>query len=110
MNTRYPHKFEILSSQKDDDEYVLDADGHVIQAVTFSSICGLRTDNKYSDINSKVVDSDYKLAMPYHTHVIQVGDSIKFTNLLNGEVVTGKVIKSAITNFGCNVWFNCGSV
>lgn len=105
-NPRFPHTVEILSSQSLDGEPVLDEEGNEVTAVVFTSVCGLRTINKYADVNAKVIEADYKLSLPSHTTIIKIGDSLRFTNGINSQVILGTVKESQAFNFGCNIWFN----
>lgn len=87
-------------------EPILDEDGNEVFSPIFSSKCGMRTINKYADVNAKVIEADYKLALPSHTFIIKIGDSLKFTNGINGDVILGTVREAQAFNMGCNVWFN----
>ena len=105
-NPRFPHKVEILRAQGMDGDPILDAEGNEVPAVIFSSECGLRTINKYADVNAKVIEADYKLALTSHTFIIRIGDSLRFTNGLNGQIIYGEVKESQVFNMGANLWFN----
>ena len=105
-NTRSPHTVEILRAQNSDGEPILDENGNEVSGTIFSSKCGIRTINKYADINSKVIEADYKLSLPSHTFLIKIGDSLKFTNFINGGIIYGTVKEAQAFNLGCNIWFN----
>ena len=85
---------------------IIDEDGNEVLVPIFTSVCGLRTVNKYADINAKVIEADYKLALPSHTFIIKIGDTLKFTNGINGQIINGTVKEGQPTNFGYNLYFN----
>ena len=105
-NTRFPHTVEIYRASSLNDEPVFDENGNEVTPIVFTSVCGLRTVNKYADINAKVVEADYKLALPSHTFVIKIGDTLKFINGVNGQIINGTVKEGQPTNFGYNLYFN----
>lgn len=105
-NPRFPHRVEIIRAQGMDGEPILDSEGNEMPAIVFSSECGLRTVNKYADVNAKLIEADYKLALPSHTFIIKIGDSLRFTNSINSQVIYGEVKESQVFNIGANLWFN----
>ena len=66
-NTRFPHTVEIYRASSLNDEPVFDDDGNEVTPIVFTSACGLRTVNKYADINAKVIEADYRLSLFYST-------------------------------------------
>ena len=105
-NTRFSHTVEILRAQNSDGEPILDENGNEVSATVFSSKCGIREVNRYANINAKVIEADYKLALPSHIFIVKIGDSLKFTNGINGQIIYGTVKEAQAFNLGCNVWFN----
>ncbi len=85
---------------------MVDSEGNEVIIPIFSSVCGMRTINKYADINSKVIEADYKLSLPKHNFVIKIGDTLKFTNGINGQTIEGTVKEGQPTNMGYNLYFN----
>lgn len=105
-NPRFPHKVEILRVEYDQyNESIKDENGNEILSVVFESECGMRELVRGMDVEVKVIKSDYKLALPKHSFIINTRDSARLTNAYTGEVIMGDVEISKVWNFGANIWF-----
>lgn len=108
-NPRFPHKLEILRAEYDQyGESIKDEDGNEILKVVFESECGLREMVRGTDTEIKVLQADYKLALPRTKFVVQFRDTIRFIHSYTGEVIKGRVEAYKTFNLGTNIWFQSG--
>jgi len=128
-NPRFPHVCTIKKAQVDSSGTpVTDSDGNEVYETILETQCGLRTMSQ-SDINSGMLETDIKLALPidgivniknntigvsypislpivFSSAMIALKDSISFDNSITGETLSGEISSFRVTNFGCNIYFH----
>lgn len=108
-NPRFPHKVEILRVEYDQyGESIKDENGDEILNVVFESECGLRDMVRGADTEIKVLQADYKLALPRTPFIILFRDKVVFTHSYTGEIIEGRVEAFRTFNLGSNIWFQSG--
>lgn len=108
-NPRFPHKVEILRAEYDQyGNTIKDENGDEILNIIFESECGMRDMVRGVDVNAKVLNADYKLALPKTPFRFEKRDTIRFTHSYTGEVVMGLIEDYKTFNLGTNIWFESG--
>ena len=108
-NPRFPHNVEVLRVEYDQyGESIKDDNGDEILNMVFESECGLRDMVRGTDTEVKVLQPDYKLALPITSFIVKFRDVIRFTHSYTGEIIMGRVEAFRTFNLGTNIWFQSG--
>lgn len=106
-NPRFPHHLKILRPILDaNGDFLTDEQGNPREEVVFESVFGYRTQTSNTRTKGEVIESDYKIALPWTDFHIRTRDLLEITDYTH--TYRGEVIKAITYNpmFGTTLWYN----